>query len=63
MATNPIVKATKTIGINMSVKMANELEKRATSMHLSSSTPQRLYFNSVVIPETTESFRKASGYD
>ncbi|MCU0858101.1 MAG: hypothetical protein MUC65_06835 [Pontiellaceae bacterium] len=37
MATNPIGKGTKTIGINMCEKMANELEKRANSMHLSKS--------------------------
>ena len=37
MATNPIGKGTKTIGINMSKKMADELEKRATSMHISKS--------------------------
>ena len=37
MATNPIGKGTKTIGINMSDKMADELEKRATSMHISKS--------------------------
>jgi hypothetical protein len=37
MATNPIGKNTKTIGINMSSKMAKELEDRATSMHLSKS--------------------------
>ena len=37
MATNPIGKGTKTIGINMSTKMANELEKRASSMHISKS--------------------------
>lgn len=35
MATNPIGKGTKTIGINMNSKMANELDKRAASMHLS----------------------------
>ncbi len=35
MATNPIGKNTKTIGINMSRKMADQLEKRASSMHLS----------------------------
>ncbi len=35
MATNPIGKDTKTIGINMNKKMADELEKRANSMHLS----------------------------
>ena len=37
MATNPIGKGTKTIGINMSAKMAAELEKRAASMHISKS--------------------------
>lgn len=37
MAGNPVGKGTKTIGINMSQKMADELEKRATSMHLSTS--------------------------
>ncbi|MDK2963609.1 MAG: hypothetical protein PWQ29_1003 [Verrucomicrobiota bacterium] len=37
MATNPVGKGTKTIGINMSEKMANELEKRANSMHISKS--------------------------
>ena len=35
MATNPVGKNTKTIGINMNKKMADELEKRASSMHLS----------------------------
>lgn len=37
MATNAIGKGTKTIGINMSQKMADDLEKRASSMHLSTS--------------------------
>jgi len=37
MATNPTGKNTKTIGINMSKEMANELELRAGSMHLSTS--------------------------
>lgn len=37
MATNPIGKNTKTIGINMPDKMADELEARATSMHISTS--------------------------
>jgi len=37
MATNPIGKGTKTIGINMSKKMADDLEKRANSMHISKS--------------------------
>ena len=35
MASHPVGKDTKTIGINMSEKMADELEKRAESMHLS----------------------------
>jgi hypothetical protein len=35
MATNPIGKGTKTIGLSMSKQMADDLEKRATSMHLS----------------------------
>lgn len=37
MATNPIGKGTQTIGINMPQKMANDLEKRADSMHISKS--------------------------
>jgi hypothetical protein len=37
MATNPIGKNTKTIGINMQKDMADELEERAESMHLSTS--------------------------
>ena len=35
MATNPAGKGTKTIGINMNSKMANELINRSESMHLS----------------------------
>lgn len=35
MATNPVGKGTKTIGINMKLEMANELERRAASMQLS----------------------------
>lgn len=35
MSTNPIGKGTKTIGINMTEDMANELTDRAESMHLS----------------------------
>ncbi len=35
MATNPAGKGTKTIGINMKMDMATELEKRALSMQLS----------------------------
>ncbi len=37
MVTNPIGKDTKTIGINMSKKMANDLEKRSKSMNISKS--------------------------
>ena len=37
MATNSTGKGAKTIGINMSKKMANELERRANSMHISKS--------------------------
>jgi len=37
MATNPIGKGTKTIGINMSSKMAQELETRSSSMQISTS--------------------------
>jgi hypothetical protein len=37
MGTNPIGKNTKTIGINMTREIADELEKRANSMHLSTS--------------------------
>jgi hypothetical protein len=37
MATNPIGKGTQTIGINMDKKMAEELEKRAATMHISKS--------------------------
>lgn len=35
MATNPIGKNTKTIGINMRQEMADELERRAKSLNLS----------------------------
>lgn len=41
MATNPIGKGTQTIGINMCKKMADDLEARATSMHIS----KRVYGN------------------
>ncbi len=37
MATNPMGKGTKTIGINMNAKMAANLENRAVSMHISKS--------------------------
>ena len=35
MATNPAGKGTKTIGINMKSKMADDLERRAKPMQLS----------------------------
>jgi hypothetical protein len=35
MATNPAGKNTKTIGINMKLELAEEIERRATSMQLS----------------------------
>ena len=37
MASNPIGKGTKTIGLNMPKQMADDLEARASSMHLSTS--------------------------
>ena len=37
MATNSIGKNTKTIGINMKSEMADELERRGNSMHISTS--------------------------
>ena len=35
MATNPVGKGSKTIGINMKMEMASELERRAKSMQIS----------------------------
>ena len=35
MSTNPTGKGTKTVGINMKLNMANELNTRADSMHIS----------------------------
>ena len=35
MATNPVGKGSKTIGINMKMEMATELERRAKSMQIS----------------------------
>ena len=45
MSTNPIGKNTKTIGINMNAKMAEDLEKRASSMHLSTSKYCKVILN------------------
>ena len=35
MSTNPIGRGTKTVGINMQLEMAKQLERRAASMQLS----------------------------
>ncbi|MBN2162579.1 MAG: hypothetical protein JW713_06520 [Pontiellaceae bacterium] len=53
MATNAIGRGTKTIGINMSNKMAAELEKRARSMHISTSK-----YCKVILAEWLKSKRK-----
>jgi len=37
VVTNAIGKGTQTIGINMPTKMAKELERRSSSMHISKS--------------------------
>jgi len=37
MATNPIGKNSKTIGVNMPLEIATEIERRAESMHISKS--------------------------
>ncbi len=37
MATNPVGKGTKTIGVNMRSELAQELERRSSSMHISTS--------------------------
>lgn len=55
MATNPIGKGTKTIGINMNEKMANELEKRAKSMHISKSS-----YCKIVLQQWIDSKQKLS---
>lgn len=53
MTTNPIGKDTKTIGINMSQEMGDELESRATSMHLSTSK-----YCKVILAQWLESGKK-----
>lgn len=55
MATNPIGKGTKTIGINMPEKMANELEKRAASMHISKSN-----YCKIILQQWMDSGKKLS---
>ena len=47
MATNAIGKGTKTIGINMSATMADDLEARASSMHLSTSKYCKVILNGI----------------
>ena len=44
MATNPAGKGTKTVGINMQLAMANELERRAKSMQLSTGQYCKIIF-------------------
>jgi hypothetical protein len=55
MATNPIGKGTKTIGINMAEKMAADLEKRASSMHISKSK-----YCKIILGEWMKSGKKLS---
>lgn len=45
MATNPAGKGTKTIGINMKREMANEIERRAASMQLSTGAYCKIVLN------------------
>lgn len=45
MATNPVGKGTKTIGINMPLSMATEVERRAASMSLSLGAYVKLILN------------------
>ncbi|MCF7849654.1 MAG: hypothetical protein K9M45_12450 [Kiritimatiellales bacterium] len=45
MARKPTGNTTKTIGINMKAKMADELEKRAESMHISTSKYCKIIFD------------------
>lgn len=53
MATHPIGKDSKTIGINMEQKMADELERRADSMHLSTSK-----YAKIILQEWIDSGKK-----
>ena len=46
MATNPIGKGTKTIGINMSKKMADELENGLIRCTFLKANTARLFFSS-----------------
>lgn len=53
MATNPAGKGTKTIGINMKMEMAKELERRASSMQLSTGA-----YCKIILGEWIKSGRK-----
>lgn len=53
MATNPIGQGTKTIGINMSEEMADDLIGRAESMHLSVSK-----YCKIILQEWVDSGKK-----
>lgn len=45
MSTNPAGKGTKTIGINMKLDMAEEIERRAKSMHISTGAYCKIIFS------------------
>ena len=53
MATNPAGKGTKTIGVNMKVAKAKELERRAASMGLSTGA-----YIKIVLDEWVKSGKK-----
>ena len=53
MATNPTGKGTKTIGINMKLEMANEIERRAKSMQLSTGA-----YTKIILGQWLESGKK-----
>jgi len=55
MATDPIGKGSKTIGINMPAKMAAELEKRADSMSISKSN-----YCKIILQQWIDSGKKLS---
>lgn len=48
MATHPIGKGTQTVGINMSIELAKELDARAQKMHISKSRYCKLVLQSWV---------------
>jgi hypothetical protein len=55
MATNPIGKGAKTIGINMPAKMAADIEKRAESMSISKSN-----YCKIILQQWIDSGKKLS---